>query len=285
MVQHVAGRMRTFGAALRQARLAWTVALALVAMVPGVAHTAPLPIHTDGVPRFTTVIPDGFAPAPIEHGTDVFAMYRRPSDEVLLVMLRLPGALPQGTHDEALWRAAHQADPFAFVDRAVHFRALGFDIDGARGEATASDERVVRWLAVVPTDEQAIAVLAIAPVDHDAQARAALEMVLASLRGPSNWRTPAGRLIESVARVGLFAAVGICVLYALLLATMFRGRPERAVVVRGAMLTAAGIAWLPVALFWFRQPGFSTHVVGFVLAGVGVVLGAQGLGMIRRRGA
>jgi len=277
--------MRTFGAALQRAWLAWTLGLALAAIVPCVAHTAPLPIHTDGVPRFATMIPDGFAPAPIEHGTDVFAMYRRPSDEVLLVLLRLPGALPQGSRDEALWHAAHQADPFAFADRSVRFRALGFDIDGARGEATASGEPVVRWLAVVPTDEQAIAVLAIAPVAHDAQARATLEMVLASLRGPSNWRTPAERLIESVARIGLFAAVGICVLYALLLATMFRGRPERALVVRGALLTAAGVAWLPVALFWFRQPGFGTHVVGFVLAGVGVVLAAQGLGMIRRHGA
>ncbi len=250
------------------------------------APCAPTPIHTNGVPRVAMVIPDGFEAVAVPRGSRVFAMYRRARDEVLLVFVRLPGPLEQDSSNaEPLRRAAREADPFQFDDRPAHFRALGFDVEGLRG--VSSDEGVssVRFAVIVPTEELAMAVLAVAPAARETDARAALDQVLRTLRGPTNWRTTLRRAVDSVASGGLVVAVGLCSVYAALLATVFRKRPARARVLRGAMLGAAGIAWGLFAIFWLAESGLGARAFGVAVLGLGAVLAAQGFGMLRRRDA
>ncbi|MEI8255592.1 MAG: hypothetical protein WCJ30_07970 [Deltaproteobacteria bacterium] len=265
--------------------MALAAALCAVFVSRGAAvFSAPLAVHTSGVPRVAMVIPDGFEPVALRRGSPVFAMYRRARDEVLLVFVRLPGPLEQDGRDVgALWRAAREADPFRFEDRPVRFRALGFDVDGVRGVSTAEGVSSVRHAALVPTDGLAIAVLSVAPAPRDADARGALDQVLRSMRGPTNWRTPLRRAVDLAASVGLIAGVGLGSLYALLLATVFRKRPDRARVLRGAMLGTAGVAWSVFAAFWLAESGLGARAFGIAVLGLGVVLCAQGLGMIRRR--
>jgi hypothetical protein len=242
-------------------------------------------MHTTGTPRFGAVIPDGFEAVPIERGTNVFAMYRRPSDGVLLVFARLPRPIEAGDDGARFVVAAREADPFPFADAPSSFRALGFDIPGVHGTATSTQRPVNRWMAIVPTEGRAFALLAIVPADHDADARRVMEQVLSSVHGPSSWRTRGGRALDTIARTGLALALVICVLYAILVAVAFRGKPERAPLARGSLLALAGLGWMAFSASWFAQGGFVPGLVGFLVAGLGVVMAAQGLGIIRRRKA
>jgi hypothetical protein len=287
MVQHVANRMRTISIGMlpRATRLLAVLATVALLFAVQLAWAAPIAIESNGTPHFAMEIPDGFERVPVDRGSDVFAMFRRTRDEVLLVFARLPDELPQGTHDDRLWPIAHRSDPFTFADRPAHFRALGFDLEGARGEASTGARTIVRWMTIVPTEGRAIAILAVAPAEHADDARRSLEQVLASMRGASSWRTPLQHGIENAARFGFVLALAICVLYAVLLGLFFRGRPERAPIARGLLLTTGGIGWLLFSASWFTQAGFTAHVVGFVVAMLGVILAAQGLGIVRRRHA
>ncbi len=278
MVQHLSAEMRSIVHALL-----W---LALVFVVPRTSlYAAPMPIHTNGTPRFAAVIPDGFEAVRVTRGTNVFAMYRRPADEVLLVFVRLPGEIPRGVPDPVALRTAHESDPFVFLDNAARWHALGFDVDGAHGVTTAEAQPVIRWLAFVPTEGRAVAILAVAPASHDADAHRALEEVLASVRGTSSWQTPLRHAVDVIARVGFAIALAVCVLYALLLALFFRGKPERAPIARGTLLATAGLGWIAFSAAWFAQPGFAPRLVALFIAGLGSILAAQGMGIVRRRRA
>jgi hypothetical protein len=275
--------------------MAWmrrsAVIAALVCVLANVASAAAIAIHTNGTPRFSAVVPDGFEAVRVDYGTDVFAMYRRTSDRVLLVFVRLPRELPQHEDAAPLVAAARVADPFPFRDANVSFHALGFEIPGTFGvhslleprERGDHDENVYRWLAIVPTEGRAFAVLAIA--SDEEPARHAIDQVLVSVRGASNWRTRAGHVIDVVARTGLTIAMVICVMYAFLLALVFRGKPERAPIARGSLLVVAGIGWMAFSTSWFAQGGFVPGLVGILVAGLGVIMAAQGLGIVRRRRA
>ncbi len=206
-------------------------------------------------PRFTLTVPDRFRRVDVPSArADVLGVFERPGDlpdepPMVLQVLHLDAEVPQRALLPRELAELRRADGFPFEDHVERDVALGFSVDTLAGSAPLRDGTwVQRWATAVPLDYDAVLVVLLARSHRATEARALHRAIVASVRGPTNWETPARRAVNRGMRaVALGALVG-----ALVAAVAWRSRRMSSPALR-ALAFALGVAWGAVTL-WLAVP-------------------------------
>jgi hypothetical protein len=210
-------------------------------------------------PRFTLTAPEGFARfEPTNASPDLLDVLRRPGDlpgegPMVLQVLHLDAVLPQRPLLPAERAELRRADGFLFADHVEHAQTLGFSVETLVGVSPLTNgASVIRFAAAVPLEDDAVLVVLLAPSHRAAAARAALRAVLASVRGPTTWETPARRWLNRTMRFVLLGALLSSIAYAIAASVGARRHPMRPRTRRRATASLA-LLWCAVAA-WLCVP-------------------------------
>lgn len=183
---------------------------------------------------FSFTIPEGFEPNP-DPSSNPHTIYSFVSggpatsqDSILLNILHLRGTMPEGRLTEQSIRS-HES--FAMFPETTKIDIMGtdwkgFDINVVRMQTPTEKGDLVLFEALVPLTPKAIAIIVGGAPRFEQESRRALDEVLASLEGQSNWSTPLER--ESSAAPRLLAIASVSALVGLLVLVFRRYRAQRA---------------------------------------------------------
>ncbi len=188
----------------------------LCAIAHGVA-AAPLGTIRDAEHGFSFTVPDGFTDDPQGRGPDTtYVFVRGKADEpsfTQLKILQMHGVLGRGSHDrekaERLSREALRAKGLELTDfdlRKLTWKS--FDIEVFVVHVAGTDKKLI-LVADVPLKPEAIQIALAGPSSDEARLTAELQAVLASLDGPTNWKTDDERILALAKLIGM--AVGALV--------------------------------------------------------------------------
>jgi hypothetical protein len=190
------------------------------AVLCAIAHSvaaAPAGTIRDAEHGFSFTVPDGYTDYPQGRGPDTkYVFARGKPDEPSFTQLKiqqLHGTLGRESLDrdkaERAWRDGLRANGVELTD--FDLRKLtwkGFDVDVFVSHIAATDKKLI-LVAQVPLKPEAIQIALAGPPSDEARLTAELQAVLASLDGPTNWKTDQERIEALAYAISLVAGTFI----------------------------------------------------------------------------
>jgi hypothetical protein len=188
------------------------------AVLCAIAHSvaaAPAGTIRDAEHGFSFTVPDGYTNYPQGHGPDItHVLARGKPNEPSFTQLKI-----QQMHDtfgresldrdqaERAWRGGLRASGIELTDfdlRKLTWKS--FDIDVVVSHVAGTDKKLI-LVAQVPLKPEAIQIILAGPSSDEARLTAELQAVLASLDGPTNWKTNAERIQALAEAIGLVVGI------------------------------------------------------------------------------